>query len=230
MGAQEFVRDACMLRLLGLLILLGSCLGAHGARAQQAGTPAHAAPAAADQQLSKKQIELVHKVEGYFNRLTNVKGTYVQTSADGKRERGKFYISRPGRFRFEFNRPSRVVIISDGSYVAIQDRDLNTDQRWDLNYTPFRALLQKDVNLLRDTRVLEVQESDDFITIAFEDKGGDASSRIRLFMGLKPALQVKAWVVRDVQGLDTRVDLTEVLPAEEPDAQLFDPGAEMHLP
>jgi len=163
-------------------------------------------------------------VTAYFNRLTNLKGTFVQTSGDNKRQRGKFYISRPGRFRFEFNLPSRVVIISDGRYVAIQDHDLNTDSRWELSYTPFRALLQKDVDLLRDARMVEVQEVDNTIIIAFEDKSGDASSRIKLFVTAAPEMQIKGWIAKDAQGLETRVDLTEILSVGELDAKLFDPA------
>lgn len=175
--------------------------------------------------LSKKQADLVRNVDAYFNQLKNLKGTFVQTSADNKRQRGKFHISRPGRFRFEFNLPSRVVIISDGTYIAIQDRDMNTDDRWELSYTPFRALLQKDVDLVRDANILEVQEADNTIVVSFEDKSGEPSSRIRLFLAAGPPMQIKAWVVKDAQGLDTRIDLTEVLPSEEPDANLFNPAA-----
>jgi outer membrane lipoprotein-sorting protein len=223
---RSFEGKSAMSRWLSLLVVLGSfCHAAQGVCAQEGKNPGRSASATVAPPLNKKQAELVRRVETYFNQLTNVKGLFVQTSADGKRERGKFYISRPGRFRFEFNRPSRVVIISDGKYVAIQDRDLNTDDRWDLGFTPFRALLQKEVNLVRDSHILEVQETDDFIMLAFEDKGGDASSRIKLFVGLKPALQIKAWVVKDAQGLDTRIDLTEVTPTEEPDAELFNPAA-----
>ena len=63
------------------------------------------------QELNQKQVEIVRKVNAYFNQLANLKGSFVQTGADKKSQRGKFYISRPGRFRFEFNLPSRVVII-----------------------------------------------------------------------------------------------------------------------
>ena len=181
---------------------------------------------ASGQALAKSQMEIVRKVSAYFNQLTGLQGSFTQTSADNKRERGKFYISRPGRFRFEFNRPSRVVIISDGKYIAIQDRDLNTDDRWDLGYTPFRALLQKDVDLLRDARILEVDETADTISIAFEDKDADSSSRIRLFLAVRPQMQIKGWITKDAQGFDTRTDLTEVHAATgELDANLFNPAA-----
>jgi outer membrane lipoprotein-sorting protein len=175
---------------------------------------------------TKEQIELVRKVNTYFNQLTTLEGTFVQVGADNKRQRGKFYISRPGRFRFEFNPPSKVVIISDGKYIAIQDRDLSTDDRWDLGYTPFRALLQDSVDLLRDARVLEVEESQDTISIVFEDKSGDSSSRIRLFLAAKPTVKIKGWIAKDAQGFDTRTDLVEMhVPAGQLDANLFDPAA-----
>jgi outer membrane lipoprotein-sorting protein len=189
--------------------------------------PKATGPAGSGQELGRKQVELVRRVNAYFNQVTSLKGSFVQTGADNKRQRGIFYITRPGRFRFEFSPPTRIVIISDGTYVAIQDLDLRTDDRWDLSYTPFRALLQKEVDLLRDARILEIDEAQDTITIAFEDKGGEASSRIHLFLASKPALQIKAWITKDAQGLDTRIDLTDVQTTDAPDPRLYDPSLQL---
>ena len=100
--------------------------------------------------------------------MGDMKGNFVQTSADNKRLRGKFFIKRPGQFRFEYNLPSRQIVISDGKYLAIQDFDLKTDDRWGLDQTPFRVLLRKDVDLLKDARILEVSETDD------QDRAGAA--------------------------------------------------------
>jgi outer membrane lipoprotein-sorting protein len=188
-------------------------------------TPLGHQKAAVGQELGKKQVDLIRQVDSYFNQLTILKGSFVQTSADNKRQRGKFYIMRPGRFRFEFSPPSKVVIISDGQFVAIQDHDLKTDDRWDLSYTPFRALLQKDVNLARDARIFEVEEAADTIAIVFEDKSGEAASRIKLFLATKPALQLKGWLAKDAQGFDTRTDLTDVAKIDTIDQQLFNPAA-----
>jgi len=206
---------------LALLLLLASGpLSLDAEEAKKIGPPA---ATGSGETLSRKQTELVRKVNAYFNQLTSLKGSFVQTGADNRRQRGKFYISRPGRFRFEFNPPSKVVIISDGNYVSIQDRDLNTDDRWDLGYTPFNALLQRDVDLLRDTHIFEAQQVDDMIIVAFEDKTAEAS-RIKLFLTAGPPVQIKAWIAKDAQGLDTRVDLTEITSIAEPDAKLFDPA------
>jgi signal transduction histidine kinase len=74
-------------------------------------------------QLDKKQIELLQKVNTYFNQMPDLKGTFVQTSPDNKRTRGKFYVQRPGKFRFDYAPPSRLLILSDGDYLVIQDSD-----------------------------------------------------------------------------------------------------------
>ena len=176
------------------------------------------------EQLDKKQVELVQKVNGYFNQMADMKGLFVQTNADNKRTRGKFYVKRPGRFRFDYNPPSRLVILSDGKHMAIQDLDLRTDERIDLDYTPFRVLLRKDVDLLRDARILEVGEVDDVIVLALQDRSPDTAGRIKLFLAKKTELELKEWITTDAQGLDTRVELTEVSKAQDLDPAMFKPA------
>jgi outer membrane lipoprotein-sorting protein len=177
--------------------------------------------AIAGEEFDKNQVELIRKVAGYFNQMTELKGLFVQTSADNKRVRGKFYVKQPGRFRFDYNPPSRLVILSDGQYMAIQDFDMKTDDRVELDRTPFRVLLRKDVDLLRDAHILEVKEVDDVIVLALEDRNSDNPGRIKLFLTKKPNLELKEWITTDSQGLDTRVELTEVSKTESLDPALF---------
>jgi outer membrane lipoprotein-sorting protein len=145
----------------------------------------------------------------------------VQTSADNKRMKGKFYVKRPGRFRFDYARPSRQIVISDGHYLAIQDLDLNNEDRLALDETPFRLLLRKDVDLARDARIMEVQESDDQLIVSLIDKDPNTPGQIRLFLATKPSLELKEWVTKDAQGLDTRVQVSDLAKAVELDGELF---------
>jgi outer membrane lipoprotein-sorting protein len=171
--------------------------------------------------LDPKQVETVTKVNRYFNNLTNLRGTFVQTAADNKRMRGRFFVKRPGRLRFEYNLPSRQLIVSDGSMLAIQDLDMNTDDRIALDQTPFRLLLRNDVDLLRDARILEVQEAEDLIILSLQDKSPDAPGQIRLFLSKSPEVELKEWVTTDSQGTDTRVEVANLNRPEELDAELF---------
>ena len=140
-----------------------TCLATYGASAQSVKKAVPADPIAVGlsgqemqtsrtaDEMSSQEIELIDKVSAYFNQMSSLKGEFVQTSAGGSRLRGKFYVKRPGRFRFDYARPSRLVIVSDGRYVAIQDHDLKTDDRWGsaparCEFAQGRALLRRSGN------------------------------------------------------------------------------------
>ena len=171
--------------------------------------------------LDEKQTELVKIVGGYFADLKGLKGSFLQTGADKKKLKGKFLVKRPGKFRFDYALPSRQIIVSDGEYLAIQDLDLNNEDRVALDQTPFRLLLRKDVDLLRDAKIIEVQQADDLIVLGLQDKSPDTPGKIKLFMATKPALELKEWVTTDAQGLDTRVEVSDLSKTDEIDANLF---------
>jgi outer membrane lipoprotein-sorting protein len=198
--------------------------GDAGAAGSSSAWNAEVAPAAKPGEgltLNQHQTDLVHKVSGYFSGVESLQGNFVQTSADNKKMKGKFYVKRPGRFRFDYARPSRQVVISDGQYLAIQDLDLNNEDRVALDDTPFRLLLRKDVDLVRDAKIMEVQESDDLLVVGLVDKNPDTPGQIKLFMSTKPELELKEWVTKDAQGLDTRVQVSELQKSGDIDAALF---------
>jgi outer membrane lipoprotein-sorting protein len=183
-------------------------------------------PTAPAGELDPKQLEIVQKLTAYFNEMGDMKGEFQQISPDGKRLRGHIYIKRPSSFRFEYRRPSRQLIISDGKYMIVQDLDLKTDDRWGLDKTPFRIILRKDVDLLRDARILEVGDTEDRLQVTVQDKEDpNTVSRLKLLFQKTPAIELKEWVTIDTQGLETKVELSDFAKAETLDAKLFVPEA-----
>jgi outer membrane lipoprotein-sorting protein len=230
--------------MLGAIFAPGLLLASVAARAENAPAPAPAAPsaeapagagaagsawnaevapanAAGGMTLDAHQTEIVNKVSSYFSALSTLKGRFVQTGADNKRMKGDFLVKRPGRFRFDYARPSRQIVISDGRYLAIQDLDLNNEDRVALDETPFRLLLRSDVNLVRDAKIMEVQEADDLIVVGLEDKDPNTPGQIRVFLAKKPELELKEWVTRDAQGQKTRVEVSDLSKSVDIDADLF---------
>ena len=171
--------------------------------------------------LDAKQTDTVKLVNKYFGDLKGLKGTFVQTQTNAKPMKGKFYVMRPGRFRFDYSAPSKQVIVSDGEYLAIQDLDLNNEDRVALDQTPFRLLLRKDVDLIRDALIVEVQQADDLIVLGIQDKSPDSPGRIKLFLSTKPALELKEWVTTDAQGIDTRIEVADLVRSDTLDEKLF---------
>jgi outer membrane lipoprotein carrier protein len=173
-------------------------------------------------QLTEKQLAAVKKVTDYFNALTNLKANFVQTNPDAKRQRGAVLVKKPGRFRFDYNRPSLQVIVSDGKYLAIQDLDVKSDDRYELDRTPFRLLLKDQVDLLRDAQILDVQEMPEGLMISLQDKSPDAPGKITLVFSLTPEFELKEWITTDAQNLQTRVELSNIDRKEELDPKLFE--------
>src|SRR5690606_25432174 len=218
MKAKSEVWAAVSAGLVALLAFAGTPASAQTADPNWAGTVTGAQE---QPQFAPEQLAAIEEVNRYFNELKNLKGSFVQTDPDKKQSRGKLFVKKPGRFRFDYGAPSLKVIISDGRWLAIQDHDLNTEDVYELDNTPFRLLLRDGVDLARDAHIIDVQEAEDVIILTMQDKDPDAPGRITLFLTKQPELTLKEWVTVDAQGLETRVQLSSLDTKEDLDPALF---------
>ena len=168
-----------------------------------------------------QQAAAIEKVNAYFSALIHLQGQFVQTDADKMVTKGTFYIKRPGRFRFVYAKPSRKIVVSDGRFLAIQDLDLGNEDTYELDNTPFRILLGKDVNLLRDSKILAVSETAEQISLTLADKSPNAVGSITVMLKLTPTVELTGWVTSDAQGLETRVDVGRISRPEKLNPVLF---------
>ncbi len=176
-----------------------------------------------DNVLPEDQKELVTKINAYMKKFNDLEGQFIQTNPDNAVQKGRFYVLRPGRMRFDYNRPSRMRIVSDGQYLSIEDHDLKTVNKYPLESTPFRMLLNKDVNLERDARILAVSRSDSGASITLADRSGQSAGQIQLFFSM-PDLALKEWVITDAQGLHTRIEISNLQFEKKLASSLFAPS------
>ncbi len=145
------------------------------------------------------------KVSTYLSSLQQLSGNFIQVGPDGTRTKGDFYIQKPGKVRFEYDPPTPIAIIADGSSLAVRDRKLATQDIYPLSQTPLRFLLSDRIDLLKDTNVVSVTADDVFISVTIEEKQAlIGTSRLMLMVGAKDG-QLKQWTVTDPQGYDTTV-------------------------
>lgn len=171
--------------------------------------------------ITPAQTEIVKQFSAYFNGMQTLRGSFVQTDPDSKRTRGTFLVKRPGKFKFVYGGGTKKVVVSDGKMLAIQDHDLLNEDMVEVDNTPFRILLRKDVDIIRDARILDAQEAEDLLTITVQDKSPDAPGRIQLFLTRQPKPQLKEWVITDAQGLRTRVEVSGITQNEPIDDKEF---------
>jgi outer membrane lipoprotein-sorting protein len=171
--------------------------------------------------LEAKQRALVDKVSAYLTRVQVMSGDFAQIGPDGRQSKGQFYVQKPGKVRFDYDSPSRIDIIADGSSVVVRDRKLATQDVYPLSQTPLRFLLADRIDLLRDTTVTSVSADDTYVTVVVEERQAlIGTSRLMMMFGAKD-FQLKQWVVTDPQGYDTTVALTNLDTARRPDPGMF---------
>jgi len=161
------------------------------------------------------------RVSSYLSSLQTLVGNFVQVGPDGSKTKGDFYIQKPGKVRFEYEAPSPIVIIADGSSMAVRDRKLATQDIYPLSQTPLRYLLSDRIDLLKDTNVVNVSADDLFVSVTIEEKQAlIGTSRLMLMVGAKDG-QLKQWTVTDPQGYDTTVAVYNLDTSKKVDPGLF---------
>lgn len=192
---------------------LFSALALSAALALPAGATLLAAPATAQAAkaapaLSAPDQALVTKAAAYLQGLGAVQGRFVQTDARGTASAGAFYLKRPGKVRFEYDKTG-MLVVADGSNVKVWDPRLKTFDTYPLGRTPLGVLLARNVRLDQGVRVEEVRKAEGEFTVVARDARRPADGSIALTFDAG-ATRLKEWTVTDAQGRRTRVQLASL--------------------
>lgn len=161
-----------------------------------------------EQELTEQQNAILNQINDYLNNTTDLNGRFLQINPDDGEQKGKFFLKRPGRIRFDYSPPSLQRIIANGKYLSIEDRDIGTVDRFPLENTPFRILLAENVNIHRDAIIKAIVETDEQISVKMVDRKGAAIGEIELYFNKDPQFELAEWKVIDAQGQITRVILS----------------------
>ncbi|MBL8549915.1 MAG: outer membrane lipoprotein carrier protein LolA [Hyphomonadaceae bacterium] len=136
-----------------------------------------------------------------------IQGRFRQTGPDGSVSTGRFFLQRPGRVRFEYDPPAPLLIVADGSVLAVQDRQLRNTNRAPLRSTPLYFVLKDNLNLARDAHVTRVERDGDLLFVTVRDRSGQADGDLTLALA-GPEYTLRSWDVVDATGGRTRFAIT----------------------
>lgn len=209
---------------VGMVVLAGQAF-AQGAPLQLGPAPRPATPAPAPSQAQSPVPEtpqqLIQRINQSLNGTATLVGDFQQINADGRRRSGKLYVQRPGKLRFDYNPPSQLEVVSDGSNVAVIDKRVPQQDIYGIGQTPLKFLVAERIDVARDTKVLGVKREKDEVVLEIEDRNTLAgTSRIRIhFHG--ETFMLRRWTVTDPQGVPTTVQLANISTQQRPDRSLF---------
>jgi outer membrane lipoprotein-sorting protein len=171
---------------------------------------------------SESQRADLKRISAYLNTIKNVQGRFMQVNADGKIEQGTFYLRKPGRVRFEYQKPNPNLIIADGTTVAVENVALKTTDRYPIVNSPLRLLLSDNIDLANDSHIAAVKREQGALSVTARENAGPAAGSITLvFADSGGSLELRQWDVIDAQGARTTVVLNEMREASEISPRLF---------
>ena len=157
---------------------------------------------------AQAQTATAQKIADHFASVKTMSGEFVQFGPRGEQTGGKFYISRPGKIRFNYEAPSPMRVIADGRSVVIGNQKMKTWDIYPLSKTPLKLLLSDEIDLT-GKMVRDVKEEADLITIVLGDRSIFGDSTITMMFDPK-TYDLRQWTITDAQKKDTSVMIFNV--------------------
>ena len=163
---------------------------------------------------------LLNRASTALAKVKTASGTFEQLSPDYSESTGRFALSRPGKVRFEYDDPSPLLVVSDGTTVGLQDSELETTDRVPLGTTPLALLLDDDIDFATEADVLDVTNRNGRVEITLRDKSGEMDGTLTLVMQ-ESDMSLTGWHTLDSGGNLTQVQLTDVSYGQRLNPRLF---------
>ncbi|AQS84962.1 MAG: outer-membrane lipoprotein carrier protein LolA [Acetobacter aceti] len=167
------------------------------------------AAAYADPVLSPVDQGWVARVQDSMNAVTTMKGRFEQVAPDGQRTTGTVWLARPGRMRFEYDKPSPLLLVANEGKVVFRDTQLDQTTEIPLERTPLGLLLSEHVSLSGDVTVTNFQRQNGTLQISAVRTAAPGEGTLVMLLSEQP-LNLQGWTVIDAQGRQTRVELSDV--------------------
>lgn len=161
------------------------------------------------------------QIEDYLNNIKTLSATFVQTASNGSSAEGKIYIAKPNKIRMEYNDPTSVLIVGDGSFIVYNDKEL--DQVTHIDYDDIPATLILANNLKIDGHNLKISDfyADSgtmIVTLEYPQKP-DISPITLTFE--KDPFELKQWKIVDPQSVEVTVSIYDTVKDDHLDENLF---------
>lgn len=152
----------------------------------------------------------VPEIEAYFNSIRTLQARFIQSNPNGGVVHGTLYLSRPGRMRFEYDAPSQLKIVADGSQVTLWDPPNRDFGQWPIGWTAASFLVKDPLKLSGDLTVQALnRNADGQLEATMVQTRKPQEGKVILRLAENP-LSLRGWTILDSRGNRVDVALTDV--------------------
>jgi len=166
-------------------------------------------PAPYSRSFSEADRADLDKISAALNGIRTMKGAFTQIDGNGGLAQGTFYLSKPGKIRFEYAPPAALLVVSDGYTIVVQNKKLKTTDRYPLADSPLDFVLSNTLDLKTNPMIVGVDHQNGQIIVNARSAKNRMSGNITMVFG-EAALDLRQWTIVDGQGSQTTVSLRDV--------------------
>lgn len=147
-------------------------------------------------------------IADHFSSVKSMSGDFVQSGPRAERTKGKFFLQRPGKIRFNYAGQSGISVIADGKSLVVYNKKLKTSRLYALSKTPLKLLLDNQVNF-SGNRLKSIRDDGTQVIVKLADKSVFGNSNIIMVFD-RESLDLRRWSLTDERGLTTTVTISNV--------------------
>jgi outer membrane lipoprotein-sorting protein len=111
-------------------------------------------------EIYKKNQPILNKIANHLNNIKYLQADFLQESFEGDINFGKFYLSRPGKMRIEYDEKIPILIIVNGNILSYIDLELEETSNISTGSTPASFLTRKNISFYdKDIQLLDFKEN-----------------------------------------------------------------------
>ena len=150
-------------------------------------------------------------VSTHLKAVTTMTAAFAQTDRAGKTLNGQLTLKRPGKIRFQYEKPVPLLIVGDGSALTFIDYSVKQVQRWPIKNSPLGILLDPSRDITKFAHVIPATDPRLIVVDARDAKHPEYGTITLAFSRVASApggLMLQGWVALDAQGNRTSVKLS----------------------
>ena len=149
------------------------------------------------------------KIEDYFNSIRTLKSDFVQKSDSNFISTGTFFLKKPGKFRFSYDPPIELEVVSHIQAVLIFDPKNNKTGplTYPISGSPFKYLL-KDKLELSTKSFTKISTEEDMLFVKLNMGTGEKNNLTLKFK--KDPIKLTGWELENNFGEITEVFLNDL--------------------
>ena len=169
-------------------------------------SPALAAEPFVAASVVEKNKYTIQRIERYLSNITSIVSEFTQVAPDGSLTSGKFYMQRPGKMRWQYNPPTPILMVSNGSSLVYYDYELEQVSNIPLDGSLVSFLARDTITFGGDVGITTFSNEAEAIRIEVAQREKPTEGKLMLEFSDKP-LTLRNMVVTDASGQVTTVAL-----------------------